>query len=62
MNATAVPSKRSAVERRLDRLVAGVFALLPYMALWKPAKDLQVPPPKEELVRAAGGGGSSVRG
>ena len=28
MNATALPSKRSAVERRLDRLVAGVFALL----------------------------------
>lgn len=32
MNATAVPSKRSAVERRLDRLVAGVFVLLGCLA------------------------------
>ena len=31
-NATAVPSKRSAVERRLDRLVAAVFVLLGCLA------------------------------
>mmetsp|Transcript_16127 Transcript_16127/g.34903 ORF Transcript_16127/g.34903 Transcript_16127/m.34903 type:complete len:271 (+) Transcript_16127:1-813(+) len=27
----------------------GVFALLPYFVLWRPAKDLELPPPKQEL-------------
>ena len=32
----------------------GAFALLPYMALWRPDKNLKLPLPKEDLVRDDG--------
>jgi hypothetical protein len=33
----------------------GVFALLPYFAFWRPAKDQTLPPKKEELVGGVDG-------
>jgi hypothetical protein len=40
----------------------GVFALLPYFAFWKPAKNQTLPPKKEELVGDRGMGSCGVEG
>lgn len=40
----------------------GAMALLPYFALWRPDRDLKLPPTEQELVRGSRGAAPMQRG